>query len=472
MVACHHVALTVARLIHSEVLRISLFLVIAMPSMLVAIGAAFALVVAPLEEWRLLPAFGFTASAITGGSIQIEGSSLTPHGFFGKLVALLVGSAGVGLFGFMVAMLSALVPASMSDVLRKVPIHNIIGQLVVMLLCILVILLLSATLLGSLIFLFSDIEHHGGFRLAWNTVASAELGGGLPIDVMHSHLIFTDVLVAATAMWGIGAISIIVSFARSIIAERLKRHAEAKTHGRVFTSVLVVVPAAIFLAMTFFALVATLCGSEASFEQLFWWALPAVSGGSAVVYNPPAELDAWHQYLVVCISPIGFFIVNIGIALGSGTADVVFEKLGVLKHYDKSLRHALGTFCFTITVLIPALVVLTSLPLGGAMAVANDWKFMDAFWWCVAVQLGGGMVISNPEFSSRWGRLVGVLVAAWSIGVSSFSIGLSTAPAVEPLIDWLWQQVEYGDCGCMLPFGASEKFDDEDSESANSDFSD
>merc|ERR1712232_220414 len=86
---------------------------------------------------------------------------------------------------------------------------------------------------------------------------------------------------------------------------------------------------------------------------------------------------------------------------------------------------------------IPVLVMLFAVPLGGLLSFAEGWTFSDGFWWTIAVQLGGGMTLSDAQTRSLPGRLLGTLAAAWSIGIAIVSVGLSSAPVLEPLIEWL-----------------------------------
>merc|ERR1712113_1306023 len=64
------------------------------------------------------------------------------------------------------------------------------------------------------------------------------------------------------------------------------------------------------------------------------------------------------------------------------------------------------------------------------------------FWWTIAIQLGGGMTISNIMPKHTYMRFLASVVAGWSMGLAIFSIGLSGAPAMEPLMEALGMKLE------------------------------
>jgi len=83
------------------------------------------------------------------------------------------------------------------------------------------------------------------------------------------------------------------------------------------------------------------------------------------------------------------------------------------------------------------LVSIMALWVGGFLAVAEGWSFLEGFWWSVAAQLGGGMTLSSASPGTRGGRFLGAVAAAWSIGVAALSVGICSSPAIEPLIERL-----------------------------------
>jgi len=151
-----------------------------------------------------------------------------------------------------------------------------------------------------------------------------------------------------------------------------------------------------------------------------------------------AESIAEHV-VFICASTVGFLILCVGTNIASEPLGPILAKCGFGEHLGErggELR-ALRRFAATVLLVIPAVVYALAVPIGAVLASVEGWAFRDGFWWCVAAQLGGGMALSGATIATPGGRLTGTLAAAWSIGVAALSVGLSSAPAMEPLQVWL-----------------------------------
>eukprot|EP00928_Gymnodinium_smaydae_P011384 TRINITY_DN14208_c0_g3_i1.p1 TRINITY_DN14208_c0_g3~~TRINITY_DN14208_c0_g3_i1.p1 ORF type:complete len:463 (-),score=63.77 TRINITY_DN14208_c0_g3_i1:135-1523(-) len=446
----------------------SLLVFVVMPGAFLIMSLVTAFIIAPVEGWSLLKAFGFAVSAATGGAIQLPGHSMAPISFISRFVAVMSGSACVGVFGFLVAAIGNLLPGS-TDMAAKHPDGQFLRSMIELLLIVLCVFTIVAVGLGAEL---QFIEQQS-FWLCFNTVFSAELGGGIPVDVLKGATDVSKAAIIVVSLWSIGLTGIVISLISDVFMSRFgsgedqggKDNAKSSRCRtlRAIAFVYTAVPLFIFFAM---GLVAT--GGMVFFDdwlRMFWQALPTVTGGAAVVYPSPANLSRIEQLLMVGMSTLGFVIVNMGIALASSATSLVLANLGV-QGSGANLKTASKDLLLALVVRIPIAVITCSVPLGFLLSVVEGWTFWEGLWWCVAAQLGGGMSLSNGTFRTVGGRAVGSLVAAWSVALTGFSVGLSSAPNVQPLIDCLTSRV-HSCCGPSAD-GESSISEEADSEGGNS----
>lgn len=171
-----------------------------------------------------------------------------------------------------------------------------------------------------------------------------------------------------------------------------------------------------------------------NFQVTFWVALPAVTGGAATLHaNTNPKLDPWGALLMFYVSTVGFLAINITMGIGASLIGPTISTLpffGEKNTVPKSVC-ALFIICF---IAIPICVYLFAFPVGLLIAKLQGWPFADGFWWCVAVQCGGGMALTDVMPENTVGRWIGLMAAAWSIGISIIAMGLSGSPALEPLM--------------------------------------
>lgn len=195
------------------------------------------------------------------------------------------------------------------------------------------------------------------------------------------------------------------------------------------------IPLALLFAMGIVSLADVACTGWTS-SDCFWSALPNVSSGAATIYAgpEPAKEGVW-LYVLTVTSSMGFFVLSVAVYISEDIFDVVWDRTGA--GVPRSRGGGVALLVAFSALGIPALVVLLSVPLGGLLAWAEDWAFMDGFWWSVSAQLGGGLSMVDVKFARLGGRLVGTLAAAGSIGQSVLSVELSGAPVMEPVMELL-----------------------------------
>lgn len=370
----------------------------------------------------------------------------------------------------MVSLISNLSPEGFGDMGVGCHRHFLVHMMELLL-----IALCFFTIIAALFGLLLELTEGQSFRLCFNTVFSAELGGGIPVDLLQDKTVYGNVAIVLISIWGIGITGIMVSLTGDIFMSRFgskvaQTEEEFAKSWRcpllgAFALVYISVPLFILLAMALVGATGTLSVDDDPKTKMllsFWRSLPTVTGGAAVVEPAPSHLPFVQQLLMIGISTVGFVFVNMGISLGSSATTSVLARVGVPSS-GTSLNSAARELLLALAVRIPAAVVITSLPLGFLLTLTTDgWYFMEAFWWCVAAQLGGGMSLSGGSFQSFVGRAAGIVVAAWSVALTGFSVGLSSAPGVQPLTDWLLDHSQT--CCVTAAPGDDSTSDDSDSE--------
>ncbi|CAE7758071.1 TIF3H1 [Symbiodinium sp. CCMP2456] len=426
-------------------IRPSVFIFLTLPAIFICITGIFALGLGPAEGWTVHDAFGFMCAGVTGGAIQIQGHALTPQSHINRTVAALLGCFGVVLFGLAIAVLSALVPDRLlaatgllpKVVTRRSPLR--LGALVV----VVVLLQLCVSLVfGGILALLEGWD----FLPAWRAAISAQLGGGLPLTIPIPSQTLSELVLVVVSCWAVGFVTLIISAASSLCTMLFQKVCtlDLSADGRPIIALalfacldLLVVPLVLVVAMCLVSL--ALCITEgADFERNLWMALPAVSGGAAVVLPYSAESIVEHL-IVICASTVGFLILCAGMNMLSEPLGPLMKYLGFGPHTGATggTRRALLRLTAAVVFVTPAFVSLMALWVGAILAAVEGWSMAEGFWWSAAAQLGGGMSLSSASVQTRSGRLLGTMAAAWSIGLAALSVGVGSSPAVEPLIERL-----------------------------------
>ncbi|CAE7346579.1 RE1 [Symbiodinium natans] len=200
-------------------LDVSVFIMLMLPVIFLAITGIFALVLGPAEGWSVHDAFGFMCAGVTGGAIQIQGHALLPKSHINRMVAALLGCFGVGLFGLAIAVLSALVPNRLlaaTGLLPKVITRRSPLRLAALVVVVVLLQLLVACLFGAVLALVEGWD----FASAWKAAISAQLGGGLPLAIPIPSQTFSELVLVVTSCWAVGLVTLIISAASSLCTMR------------------------------------------------------------------------------------------------------------------------------------------------------------------------------------------------------------------------------------------------------------
>jgi hypothetical protein len=207
------------------------------------------------------------------------------------------------------------------------------------------------------------------------------------------------------------------------------------------------------LAVMLFAASCMSAMTNWEFANAFWTSLPAVTGGAAVLTpNTNPQLGYWGAFVMFFCSSVGFLALNIAMGVGAKFIGPFIADRPFLDE-EKGIRTAIFALFVICWVLIPMTVFTLSVPLGALMALLEGWAFIDGFWWCVSVQCGGGMALTDATITHYAGMWVASIAVAWSIGVSILSIGLSGAPVVTPLMSAIGMDMK-DELFFLIPKGA------------------
>ncbi|CAE7907670.1 unnamed protein product, partial [Symbiodinium microadriaticum] len=238
------------------------------------------------------------------------------------------------------------------------------------------------------------------FLPAWRAAISAQLGGGLPLSIPIPSQTLSELVLVVVSCWAVGFVTLIISAASSLCTMLFQKVCtlDLSADGRpiialaVFACLdLLVVPLVLVLAMCLVSL-ALLITEGADFERNFWMALPAVSGGAAVVLPYRAESIVEHL-IVICASTVGFLILCAGMNMLSEPLGPLMKYLGFGPHTGETggTRRALLRLTVAVVFVTPAFVSLMALWVGAILAAVEGWSMAEGFWWSAAAQLGGGM---------------------------------------------------------------------------------
>eukprot|EP00927_Polykrikos_kofoidii_P050429 TRINITY_DN44346_c0_g1_i1.p1 TRINITY_DN44346_c0_g1~~TRINITY_DN44346_c0_g1_i1.p1 ORF type:complete len:510 (+),score=36.49 TRINITY_DN44346_c0_g1_i1:168-1532(+) len=421
-----------------------------MPAVFICLMYVGGFLFAAVSGWSFDRGYKFMASAMTGGAIVFPADN--PQRFLSKFVACCASSAGVGLFGFTVAVLQNSLVGSIVSVLGLKPddtdfkanlpnLCNIVRRLALLAFSMMVVNLIGACLFGLILSYLQGWEFLQGFKC----IASVELGGGIQFRGMAVVSREGRLLYSIVGVWSLSAANLMIAIVGDVASLLLKRMTGLEHDGgshsgarkKMAILVIIVLPATLFFCMMLVAVVmAPLTTWE--FEGAFWAALPAVTGGAAALSsdkNPP--LLPFGAFILVCAATAGFFLMTSVIGVGGALVAPIVEG-SALKAYlgqRRTVRHSIVALLGISFFLIPMFVFLGSVLMGAIMSLSQGWPFLEGFWWCAAVQLGGGMALSSYQVHSFVGMLFGIVLVAWSIGISILSIGVSSCPIVEPLIE-------------------------------------
>jgi len=403
-----------------------------------------------VQGWPFLRGYNFMASAITGGAIVFPADP--PSRVSSKILATIAGASGVGLFGFMVAVLSNSVAEPIVQVfgLRREGDqgHHIFGKLGG-----LAVIVVSMNLCMALVFgyIFTLVEPGIGLIPAFKAMASVELGGGVVfadqgVPITPSGSLWFCVI----GVWAIGVASLMIAVVGGpgvdIVEDAsgvdLEDGEKPKSAAKKLAGLIIVaLPVVLLGAMLLVACVMHPL-TKWEFEGAFWAGLPATTGGACALAsstNPP--LTGTGVVILICAASVGFFMISLAIGVGGELMSPIVNMVPYLAT-KKTVPHALFSLFAIAYVMIPFCVMLFAVPVGGIVSQAEGWEFHQGFWWCVAVQLGGGMALTSVQIEHLSGMLIATVAVAWSIGISILSVGLSGAPVVEPLMDAMGMTVD------------------------------
>lgn len=466
-------------------LRFITFLFVGMPVVFIGLIYISAYLMQIIADWTHERSLHFMASAFTGGAIVLPHEP--PHRTLTKVVAAILGAAGVGMFGFLVAVLldSGMVDPIIVACHLKISKKQDVGvweQGVHIFMSFLKVMFFVVSLNFIAAFFFAWImrasEGWGWFE-AIKTIVSVELGGGVVYREMGTpnteHGTFLFMVVSC---WAIGTAALMIATAAEAFKDNTKdfeetlqssiaSHLSTQDVGeegadideesmtksqflrysrsvgisaedyrvlRLFSVyVFACLPIVLFVVMVF---VASCMSAMTPWEwkNAFWTSLPAVTGGAATLTpNTNPKLTYWGAFVMFFASTVGFLILNIAMGIGAKFIGPFIADRPYLSE-DKGMGMAITALFVICWVLIPITVFVLSLPLGVLMAFCEGWSFVDGFWWVVAVQCGGGMALTSAQIEHEAGMWVASVTVAWSIGISILSIGLSGAPVVTPLM--------------------------------------
>jgi len=403
-----------------------------------------------LENVGLREAFTFMVAAVTGGAIQIQSvhNPFSPQASHTKVVSTVMASIGVGLYGFLIALLGSLIPNNITDRMASTSIAKGLLNLVALALATTMFLLMIAVVFGGLLIPLESWSFH----TSWKTVAFVALGGGIPIQIGAANSHGGGILLVLLGLWSIEMFALVIALASNTCVHLVEQLGLLKpvsllcmlTRFAVFTSA--VVPLVLLSSM---ALVGIGISASMSIDFLpaFWISLPAVSGGATTVYTMESVHMNWmHDLLLISSSSVGFFTMCLCIGICGVMAGPIIDRLlfwrccpciSVISMAKMSVLRSILMLAVATCVCTPVCVGLFGACIGGLVAWVEEWPFKAGFWWSVAAQLGGGMNLAPDAITTTTGRLLGVVMAAWSIGVASISVGFSSSTAVEPLLQFI-----------------------------------
>lgn len=454
------------RLLKAGLGKILLFICFAMPAVFITCMALGGFVMAYDHEWTFRRGFDFMASAITGGAIVFPVEH--PTSFRQRVLATFGASLGIGLFGLSVAILGNSLSAPIIQVLGVGVVKYKPGEAKHHIFRIARKLTLVASLMtgANLVFgvIFGSIL---AFMQGWSVIqgakliASVELGGGISFvdmgDTGDMSTVAEQLLYVTIGIWAIGMASLMVAIAgdpcHTILGHMMGFDLEEGTTAQQAYKMLAVIvfvalPVTLLLTMGLVALIMDRL-TVWKVENAFWTALPAITGGAASLHDyehPPLGLAG--GIILVIAASFGWFVVSSMMGVGGELIGPILEQgpvLGKLLGKEGTVFHSIGALFIISFLLIPSLVWATSIIPGYVMAVADDWPFLDGFWWTVSIQLGGGMSLTKESVTTFAGRFVGAIIVGWGIGISILAIGVSGAPIVEPLMDKLGMKISAED---------------------------
>lgn len=458
-------------------LRFFAFLFVGMPFVFISLIYISALLMQIIADWTHERSLRFMASAFTGGAIALPHEP--PHRTLTKVIAAVLGAAGVGMFGFLVAVLldSGIVDPFMHACHLKLGNKQNVskweraGHICLSFLKV-AFFVVSLYFIAALVFAWiMRLSEGWGWFAAIKTIVSVELGGGVVYREMGTpHTEHGTLLFMIVSCWAIGTAALMIATAAEAFSDQSRdfeehlessivkvtsranleasaRDSRIKEYGqkvglgeneyRILSLFSVYVfgflPVVLLLVMLFVAsCMSTMTGWE--WKNAFWTSLPAVTGGAAVLTpNTNPKLSYWGAFVMFFASSIGFLVLNLAMGIGAKFIGPFIASRPYLSE-ERGVRIAATALFIICWILIPILVFSLSLPLGILLALVEGWPFVDGFWWCVAVQCGGGMALTSATIEHETGMWVALVTVAWSIGISILSIGLSGATVVTPLM--------------------------------------
>jgi hypothetical protein len=442
----HHVGVS-WQLLTSSLGRVCLFLFVAMPITFMALLFMGGYLMSYLQGWEFVRGYNFMAGATTTGAIVMPADP--PERQFSKFYASMAGSSGVAIFGFMVAVLMNSIVNPLIEVfgLRNHQGH-VFARLGFLAFVIMVTNMMFAVVFG---WIFTFMEPQVGFEPAFKMMASVELGGGVVFNGQAAPITpwgCTFYIIIGT--WALGVSVLMIAIAGGPGMEIIEYETglaldEGATAASAAKAVafltLVVLPVVLCLAML---MVATLMSLTTSwdFMDAFWKALPATTGGACALHvTGLPQLNLVGTLTLICAASTGFFIVCLFIGIGAKMFRPVIMSFPFLREKE-GVSHAIIALLVNSFIKIPLTVYTFAVPMGVILALTQGWEFQQGFWWCVAVQLGGGMALTSVQIHSWFGMVIATFAVAWSIGISIVSVGLGGSPAVEPLIEALGMTID------------------------------
>jgi len=434
--------------------KVVMFLFVAMPLVYVSLMMLGGWVMSNLDEWDFFRGWRFMASAITGGAIVFPHEP--PECFLGRFVGALSGACGVGMFGFTIATLNHSICEPIVHALGmdapKGHFGLAVRRLVILAASVLLVQVLIALLFGLILEIVGYEEGENmTFFAAFKTMSSVELGGGITFHGQAEVTGFLPRIVFCfIGCWTIGIATLVISVAGASATAMLEQVTNFEIDEKsdpwvcfklLCLVVLLVLPIVLLTVMLVVGGIMSVI-SVWSFKEAFWVALPATTGGAASMKSTQQQaLTARNAAVMVTVSSFGFFVISLFIGLGSELSAPIFAR-SFLGNNRVSPLKSLLLLLFGIVVMIPGAILLSSVPLGGILSLILGWEWRQGIWWCVAVQLGGGMQLTTATIETTPGVIFATIIVAWNIGISIMSVGIASSPMVEPLMDAMGMTVD------------------------------
>ena len=107
-----------------------------------------------------------------------------------------------------------------------------------------------------------------------------------------------------------------------------------------------------------------------------------------------------------------------------------------LEEYQ-SLPLAILQLVLFILVVMPAILFLVGLGLGGILAAIESWAFIDGFFYVAAICVNATNPLTNQSPTTAFGKVMAVVTAAWGISILIVFLSMIGGPVFTPIANFL-----------------------------------